>query len=181
VLISAETIRSVTLADLFAQADQVAVVKVVAGDSEHYGRTVYKSVVESAYKGTSERKIIYFGPYDGTRIGWKYVVFLKKGAAETPKTNDTLSFGSIESVSREMYEGYGTLPVDYECVFDGAAVGQQCDYGVQLNPEQVVLPKLVKTFPKGDAGAVTNYKKWVRESALNSQLEALSKSNSQVK
>jgi hypothetical protein len=174
---SAETIRSVTLDDLFARADQVAIVKVVAGDSEHYETAVYKSVVESAYKGTKEGDVLFFGPYLGAGIGLEYVLFLRRGPGEAPNVKDGLSFGEIKSVSREMYEGYATLPVGYDCVFDRIKIKDQCDDSVQLNPDQVILPKSIQTFPKGDPGPITNYKKWVRKSAFLSELGMLSASS----
>ena len=39
-------------------------------------------------------------------------------------------------------------------------------YGAKLNPEQILLPRSVRTYPAGDAGTITNYKKWVRKAEL---------------
>ena len=73
-----------------------------------------------------------------------------------------------------MYAGYAALAVGYECVFDGADVNQQCDDSVQLNPAQVILPpNTLKAVPRGEATAVTNYKKWVRRNAFLAELRAL--------
>jgi len=58
----ATSIARVKIEDLFSQADQVAVVKILSGDSEHYATVVYKAVVKNAYKGTVAGQTIYFGP-----------------------------------------------------------------------------------------------------------------------
>jgi len=44
----------------------------------------------------------------------------------------------------------------------------------KLNPEQIILPTTVRTFPSGDATAVTNYKKWVRKEEILYVLKLLS-------
>lgn len=168
------SIASVKIADLFAQADQVALVEVRSGDSEHYPIAVYKAVVESAYKGTSPGQIVYFGPFLGTQIGGKYLLFLQRGKPASATVKNDSPYGDLGSVSRIMYDGYSSLPVSYECVFDGKDISAQCDDAIQLNPAQVVLPKTIRTFPRGDASPVTNYKKWVRMKELLALVQAMS-------
>jgi hypothetical protein len=173
--VDATTIASVKLENLFSQADQVVLVKIVAADDEHYETAVYKAQVELAYKGAASGETIYFGPFVGYALGNEYLLFLRTGAGERANKNEGLSFGDITSVSRVMYEGYSSLAVGYECVFDGKDVEQQCDYSVQLNPEQVILPESIPMFPKGDADAITNYKKWVRKNIFLSYLDDIAK------
>ncbi len=174
----ATSIRAVKLAALFEQADKVVLIKVLSGDSEHYETAVYKAVVEAAYKGATKNEIIFFGPFEGYKVGGEYVLFLKSGAGEEPKNDGALSYGLLQHVDRVMYEGYATLAVGYECVFDGAAVDQECDESIQLNPEQVILPDSLKAFPKGDATSLTNYKKWVRRKPFLAELERLMRASS---
>jgi hypothetical protein len=173
VFVDATTIRSVKLDDLYSEADQVALVKVISGDSEHYDAGVFKVTVESAFKGTKVNEILYVGPYLGLAVGNEYVLFLKRGEGEKAKGSGGLSFGDIPSLSKIMYAGYAVLPAGYECVFDGHDVSERCDYSVQLNPQQIKLPDTIRTFPYGDADAVTNYKKWVRRSVFVGYLNGL--------
>jgi hypothetical protein len=58
------------------------------------------------------------------------------------------------------------MHVEYTCVFDGRVPDDSCDYGVELNPTQVLLPKSLQTFPKSPATAETNYKRWTRQKAF---------------
>lgn len=74
-----------------------------------------------------------------------------------------------------MYGGFSAMSIEYACVFDGKEIPEQCDYGIKLNPEQIVLPNKIKTFPPGDTDAVTNYHKWVRKKSLLPLLEQLAK------
>jgi hypothetical protein len=168
------SIAPVRLDNLFAEADQVVLVNILSGDAEHYDTAVYKAVVEDAYKGAQKGETIFFGPFIGYSIGSEYVLFLKNGAGEQPKNAGGLSYGPIGKVDRVMYDGYSSLPVSYKCVFDGREISQQCDYAVQLNPDQVVLPKEIRTFPAGDATAVTDFKKWVRRNGFLAHLRTLS-------
>jgi len=167
------SIAPVKLEDLFKQADQVGVVRIVSGDSESYPTAVYKAVVENGYKGMESGQIIFFGPYDSYGIGNKYLLFLKKGNAVSPNKTSNGPYGVVPTFSTIMYAGYAALPIGYECVFDGHDVEQQCGDSVQLNPEQIILPSSLKVFPVGDATAVTNYKKWVRKAELLSFLRVL--------
>jgi hypothetical protein len=163
-------VAPVKIEDLYAQADQVALVKVLSGDSEHYSTAVYKAIVETGFKGTAKGQIIFFGPYTGYRIGSEYLLFLKRGGPQTSDTSTPISYGPLASVSAIMYEGYAALAVGYECVFDGTEITQTCDDSVQINPDQIVLPQTIKTFPTGDATAITNYKKWIRKDLFISLL-----------
>ena len=170
----AGSVRSVTIRDLFEQAHQVVLVRVVAGDTEHYGTVVYKAVVETAYKGAKMNDTVYFGPYAGLGIGAEYIVFLDTSPGLKPKVAGGLSFGDIPSMGRIMAAGYAALPVGFECVFDEPTSDRRCDDSVELNPEQIILPKSMKTFPRRDDGMITSYKIWVRRSDFLPQLQKLS-------
>ena len=170
----AETIRSVTIADLFAQADQVVLARIVAGDTEHYGTVVYKAVVETAYKGAKPSDVIYFGPYAGLGVGAEYIVFLQMGDAVKPKEAGGLAFGEVKALGKIMSAGYAALPVGYECVFDESSSVRRCDDSVELNPEQIILPKTIRTYPRHEQGTAANYKIWVRRSDFLPRLQTLS-------
>jgi hypothetical protein len=175
----AESIAPVKLDDLFKEANLVAVVHILSGDAEHYpAAAVYEGEILTAFKGAKTGERVYIGPFVGLRVGYDYLAFLSRSTQQILPENDSPSFyGEIASSYRIMYSGHGILDVEYVCVFDGAKISQQCDYGIKLNPDQVVLPSNVNTFPSGEAGAITNYKKWVRRNTLISLLEQFSDSN----
>lgn len=170
----AEAIHSATVRELFSQARQVVLVRVIAGDTEHYGTIIYKATVETAYKGAKAGDTVYFGPYAGLGIGAEYVVFLESGAGAAPTADGGLSFGNIASLGRIMSAGYAALPVGYECVFDDPTGERHCDDSVELNPAQIILPKAMKKFPRRDDGGITAYKIWVRRSDFLPQLQKMS-------
>ena len=68
------------LTDLYKSADKVALVQIRSGDAENYKIAVYKGVVVTSYKGTTDGEIIYLGPYIGQKIGTEYVLFLRNVA-----------------------------------------------------------------------------------------------------
>jgi hypothetical protein len=175
---SATTIARVKLSDLFKQADLVAVVKIVSGDGENYSVVVYKAKVLTAFKGTVAKETIFFGPFEGFGVGNEYIVFLNKSERGMKSEGGAggSSYGDLPVLYRIMYDGFSILPSSYECVFNGKAIAEQCDYSVKLNPEQIILPPGVKEFPPGEAGPLTNYCKWVRKSVFIGLLEALERS-----
>ena len=166
------TIRSVKLEDLFREADVVAEVRILSGDGENYEPTVYKARVLGALKGTTPGATIYFGPSDTYGIGNEYLVFLRRSPTPVrPKsTPPDRSYGTISEFYEGMYSGFGIMEVEYTCVF---GEDRKCDYGIRLNPEQVLLPKPINTFPQGDADARTNYEKWVYMDVLIHHLQDL--------
>lgn len=168
----ANTIARVKLADLFKQADLVALVKVVSGDGENYPVVVYKATILTAFKGAVAKETIFFGPFESFGVGNQY---LNKSALEVrPEEHASVSsYGVLPVFYRIMYDGFSVPPSGYECVFDGKVITEQCDYSVKLNPEQIILPQGVEDFPPGDAGPLTNYCKWVRKSVFIGLLEKL--------
>src|SRR5713226_579793 len=115
------TIAPVKVNDLFKEADLVAIVRILSGDSEHYPVTVYKAKVITALKGTDLAETIYFGPFVGSGVGNEYLVFLKKsGNGIKPKDDSPgLNYGPVPLFFQIMYDGYTILPSAYACVFDG--------------------------------------------------------------
>jgi len=167
---------TVKLEDLFKQADLVAVVKIQSGDSERYSQTVYKAEIVMSFKGAAKGDIIFLGPFIGYGIGSEYLAFLKRSNQKMIPSREppspTVSYGELPVFYRIMYDGYSFMEIGYACVFDGKEVNQRCDYGIRINPYQVVLPKKIKTFPalpeEGDLS-----KKWVRKDRLLSHMETL--------
>jgi hypothetical protein len=137
----------INLASLFKQADTVALVKVVSGDAENYRIAVYKADVIKSFKGAVAGETIYFGPYAGERIGWEYILFLRNVTQPlAPKTASSVSFGMVR-YSEVFNEGYSSMMTSYECVFDGKTIAEQCDDGVRVCTDYIVLPKSTPTFP----------------------------------
>jgi hypothetical protein len=162
----------VNLASLFKQADTVALVKIVSGDTENYDVAVYKGVVINSFKGIATGDTLYFGPYRGERLGWEYILFLRKVAKPiAPKTNSSASYGTIP-YAEAFNEGYSSMMTSYECVFDGKDTAQQCDYGVRVCTDYILLPKSTRTFPPVTESTPFGCR-WVRKPAFISLLAAL--------
>ncbi len=160
------------LADLFKNADTVAIVKVESGDTESYDLAVYKAKVVKSFKGATGGKTIYYGPYIGDRLGWDYLVFLRNVPRPiTPKKTSSAGFGTIQ-YARVFDEGYGAMEISYVCAFDGTDTTQKCDYGVRVCTNYIALPKSTPTFPP--VGEDTPFGcRWARKSALIYLLEKL--------
>ena len=99
----------VALSDLFKQADIVAVVQILTGDSESYGSAVYKSKVLMQFKGAADNEELYFGPFIGYGVN-EYVAFLRH-AKSGPKlhgqrlTNTSIAYGAVEVFSSDHVSG----------------------------------------------------------------------------
>ena len=163
----ATSIAPVTIHDLLKESDVAVVVHIMSGVEETYSVPVYKAKVTQALKGATSGAELFLGGCTGLSIGEDYLVFLKRGDSVDPnKLRQALSYGRIPLLYRVMYSGYSVMEIEYACVFNGAEPSDRCQHAVKLNPEQILLPKSITTFPAGDAGPITNYKKWVRESEL---------------
>jgi hypothetical protein len=170
----------VTVADLMKQADLVAIVHLLSGDTENHPKPVYKAEVLQPFKGVEKGATIYLGPFIGYGLGEDLLVFLhrsEKGIEpKQPLVNSSLSYGPISSFYLLMYEGYGALRIKYDCVFDGKEIAQQCDDGVRVNTYQVILPQSVKTYPSLIRGSFEENTKWVRKTVFVTYLQKLPKS-----
>jgi hypothetical protein len=158
-----------TLASYVKGADVIAVVTVVAGDTESYGTPIYKAKVLTAYKGTVAGQTIFFGPFIGTRLGWEYVLFLRSVKEPLgPKEGHTAAYGTIH-YGKVFNEGYSSMETSYECSFPG---NQQCDYGVRVCTDYVRLPEDTPASPPmtetTDFGC-----RWVRKTTFLSLLGTL--------
>ncbi|MGO9095269.1 MAG: hypothetical protein ACLQGV_08600 [Bryobacteraceae bacterium] len=166
---------TVNISDLFKQADVVAVVRVLSGDSEHYPTVVYKARVLTAFKGARREERLYFGPFVGYGVGSEYLAFLRRskaGAMPSDQSGESgLSYGPISTLYSVMYEGYSIMPIEYVCVFDGNEPKEQCGSGVKVNVYQVRLPKTLKTYPPEPDDESVSDRKWVKAKALMSLME----------
>jgi hypothetical protein len=169
----------VKVEELFKQADLIAVVHILSGDTEHYQTAVYKAEVLQPFKGTEKGATIYFGPFIRYELGGELIAFLrcsKEGTEPKQQTASSgLTYGPISPFYLVMYEGYSALRTDYECVFDGKEIAQQCDDGVEVNTSQVILPKGIRTFPSATKGAFSRETNWVRKNVFIAYLRKLSK------
>ena len=171
----------VKVEELLKQADLVAIVRILSGDTEHYPQAVYKAEVLQPFKGAEKGAILYFGPFIGYGLGKELLVFLRhseKGIEPEPRaTISGLSYGSILSFYLVMYDGYSALRIDYDCVFDGQETAERCDYGIRVNTFQLVLPKSVRTYPSSTTGSFSEDTKWVRKTVFIAYLQKLSNSD----
>jgi hypothetical protein len=162
----------IDLASLFKQADTVALVKIVSGDAENYGITVYKAQVVKSFKGKPAGESVYFGPYVGERIGWEYILFLRSVTQPiAPKSTSSVSYGTVH-YSEIFNEGYSSMMTSYECVFDGKTAAEQCDDGVRVCTDYIVLPKSTRTFQPMTEDTPFGCR-WVRKKAFLSLLGTL--------
>ena len=160
------------IGDLFKEADVVALVKVVSGDTENYNHTVYKGEVIQSFKGAPRGAILYFGPFVGNKLGWEYILFLRNMTKPiTPKTAPTASYGTI-SYSEVFNEGYSSMEISSSCVFDGKEIAQKCDDGVRVCTDYIKLPKSIPAFPP-EANDPPFGCRWVRKAVFVSLLDAL--------
>src|ERR1700730_18621004 len=97
------------ISDLFKASNIVALVRIVSGDTENYDHTVYKGEVIQSFKGMERGATVYFGPFVGERLGWEYVLFLRKVTEPmTPKTTAAASYGAIH-YWKVFNEGYSSM------------------------------------------------------------------------
>jgi hypothetical protein len=157
------------LPQLFKMSDVVALVRIISGDTENYKTTIYKAIVVTGFKGTADGKTIYFGPYEGGKLGGEYIVFLRNAKDPVvPMTTPTAAYGTVKYL--EVFnQGYSEMETSYECVFDGKDIAQQCDYGVRVCTDYIVLPKNTPVFPSMDE-VVPFGCRWVRKSKFLSLL-----------
>lgn len=168
------------LEKLYEEADLVAFIKIVSGDTENYEDTIYKSSVITAYKGTDIGKTIFFGPYVSYGIGSEYLIFLKKSGTVIGKisTKDsqsrTVAYDDSSEYFRIMYGGYSILPVSYECAFGPVFEIGSCAYAVDM--KTVILPKTLKSFPEETRNEKFD-DAFVRKTAVEVFLSALKRNN----
>ena len=162
----------VGLSTLVQQADVVALVTILSGDTEHYTDTVYKASVVQAFKGTATSDIIYFGPFVSYGVGSEYVVALRrsdkrlrslsrKGAdGSAPPYDENASYLGI------MLLGYSVMDVEYTCALPS------CDYAVDVIYSQVTLPAHLSMTPNPGANGAGDHG-WVRKRDFLAELSRL--------
>lgn len=162
----------VKLDQLFKQADVVALVRVLSGDTENYDSAVYKAEVIRSFKGAATGKVLYFGPYEGERLGWEYMLFLKEVKEPlSPNHQEAINYGKVQYF-RIFNEGNSSMESSYQCGFDGKETSEQCDYGIRVCTDYIKLPPGAATFPpmKKDTPFGCRY---VRKSTFESLLKGL--------
>ena len=157
------------LEQLFKLADVVAVVRVVSGDTENYKTAIYKAVVVNSFKGTTDGQTLYYGPYEGGKLGWEYVVFLHSvKEPAVPKDAKNPAYGTVKYF--EVFnQGYSSMESSYACVFDERTINDQCDFSVRVCTDYVVLPTGTPVFPSMDEHIPFGCR-WVRKTKFLSLL-----------
>jgi len=175
----ANSLRPAKLDDLFKEADLVGMVKVVAGESQNHSSTIYKAEMLQVFKGMVESRFIYFGPYQGSEIGGEYLVFMKRTGEKLQSLRnegvpaDSPVFNPEAPYYLVMYEGYGKMESGYECIFEDNK-GTPCDDAIRLYPEQILLPKKLKTYPGDDVDTLHPMNpRWVHRSHMTDYLSDL--------
>jgi hypothetical protein len=157
---------SYDLASLAAKADTVALVKIVASDTESYNIAIYKAEMVKVFKGPAAEQTLYFGPYAGLKLGSEYIVFLRTNPNFiSPKAKSTGGYGAIR-YSEDFDQGYASMEVSYQCVFDGNGA---CDYGVRVCTDYIKLPDSVPAFSGTSAPAFGC--RWARKTEFLAFLE----------
>lgn len=164
---------SYELSALYKRADAVALVEIVAGDTENYEKVVYKAKVETGFKGFHAGDVFYFGPFVGERLGTEYLLFLLDTHKEfSPTKPKATGYGSIH-YWEVFNEGYSSMETSYECIFEATSA---CDYGVRVCTDYIKLPNSISAFPPASNDPPFGCR-WVRKNVLNSALVGLTESN----
>lgn len=141
----ADTIPRPEIDKLYAEADVVALVRVLSGDTESFEDTVYKASILTTYKGNVQ-SILYFGPYISYGVGSEYLVFLKtsgKQLRSMATKNKTVAYAEDANYLRVMYGGYSILPVGFHC-----GLGKNTlDCQDSIDASTVILPKGFASYP----------------------------------
>lgn len=124
--VAALSIEVRELPELYETSDAVVVVQIVSGklvtnnNGEPCG-AVYIGNVSSSYKGI-ESNTIEFGNYYGFRLGYQYLLFLKKRKAFAMK--DNLNFSRAREAGQYQCKGIGApLQVSDDGFFEGEDQG----------------------------------------------------------
>jgi hypothetical protein len=164
------------ISDLFKDADVVALVKILSGDTENYEHAVYKGEVIQSFKGVARGATIYFGPFVGKKLGWEYFLFLHNTPkAISPKTGPTTSYGTVR-YSEVFNQGYSSMESAYSCVFDGKDIAQNCDDSVRVCTDYIKLPSSMPAFPPEENNPPFGCR-WVRKNLFVSLLNTLAAPN----
>src|SRR4051794_33223083 len=68
----------VKVEELWKQADLVAVVKIVSGDTENYPSAICKAKISVPFKGIEKSETIYVRSCNGYGLGNEYLAFLRR-------------------------------------------------------------------------------------------------------
>lgn len=153
----ATTLPPLPLAELFQDADIVALVQVTSGETLGVGDescgAKYEARTIEAFKGTSKGATIEFGNYYGYAVGDRYILFLVgPGRSHAPvmSTNSMQLNAEAEYAKRcgprlirntVMHSGFGAMEIHWVTDFE-------YQDGVSIATRYVVLPGGLLTIPK---------------------------------
>ena len=157
-----------SLAQLYKTADVVALVKITAADEESYPKAVYKSTVVTAFKGSKEGQVVYFGPFIGEKLGSEYFVFLKNEKQPLAPTKESKVAFGVVPYAIDFDDGFTEMESHYQCAFSGKEIKDQCDDGVRVCTDFIRLPKRTKVSEDEEPG--TSGCRWVRKRVFLSLL-----------
>jgi hypothetical protein len=164
--------------ELLHVSDEVALVKIVSGDTEHYKVAVYKARVIQSFKGAVRDETLYFGPYVGLKLGWEYIVFLRATTEPLqPLAATAASYGPVPYL-RIFNEGYTVLETSSQCVFRGENASERCDDAVRVCTDYVKTPKSLVVAPPLEEDTPFGCR-WARRKEFIAFLEGLAKAKHQ--
>lgn len=185
-LVKANSIAPIRVKDLYSRSSEIVRARVVSGNTEAYQYSasdptpwpVCKLKVMDSFKHALTDDIIFLAPCADIELGGEYILFLENANPPSLRPGfERNSYGVLERSKKISNAGNGSMHVEYTCVFDGRVPDQSCDYGVELNPSQVILPKSLATFPKAPATEETNYKRWIRKKEFVELLRSFAQEN----
>jgi hypothetical protein len=160
----------IPLKKLFKMSDTVALVRILSGDTENYETAIYKATVVQSFRGATDGQTLYFGPFIGQRLGFEAIVFLQKAQTPAvPTTKPEAAYGTVPFY-KVFNEGYSSMEVSYQCEFDGKEIKDQCDDGVKVCTDYIVLPKGTETSPPVQEETAFGCR-WVRRATFLSLLK----------
>jgi len=170
-----DTIPKPEVEKLYAEADVVALVKILSGDTESFEDTIYKASVLTAYKGKVQ-STLYFGPYISYGVGSEYLIFLKNSGKQLRSLatkNKTVAYPLDADYLRVMYGGYSILPVGFECGF-GSINAPRNGCEDSIDARTVILPKEIESY-SAQFEDKSEDRPFVRKTELLAYIEKLNK------
>ena len=180
--VGATTLPKIPVAELFKEADMVAIVQVVdgqvLGELEESCGAKYKARVIRGFKG-AETGYIYFGHFHGYEIGGRYLLFLTKPDRDYRPLMSTNSrameaekeylekCSNVRTANRVMHSGNGALKIMWTGEYkykDAVAVPNR----------YVAFPESVPRKPAdlGERGEFSEYV-WILETSAIEYLESI--------
>ncbi|MEH6639509.1 MAG: hypothetical protein V7717_09560 [Porticoccaceae bacterium] len=184
--VGATTLPKISVAELFNEADMVAIVQVVdgqvLGELEESCGAKYKARVIRGFKG-ADTEYIYFGHFHGYEIGGRYLLFLTEPSRDYRPLMSTNS-RSVEA-EREFMEKCSNLLTAKKVMHSGNGALKIMWTGEYKYKDAVAVPNRYVAFPEsvprkpadlGERGEFSEYV-WILETSATEYLESIAKTS----